>query len=108
MATRTRAGIDWLALVVALLCLATAGGYVALVVGAGDAPVLWFVAGLLVAAALTLHGSIRSRRFRAPALLASGVLLCALGALALFTIGLPVVAAGLIAFAAAARARVAA
>lgn len=106
MAARTRLRIDWLPLVVVLLCLLSAGGYVIAVVGQGGTPVLWFVGGLLVAAALTLGGALGSRRRRAPALLVSGVLLCALGALALFSVGLPVIAAGLIAFAAAARARV--
>ncbi|MEV4414561.1 hypothetical protein [Catellatospora sp. NPDC049609] len=93
-----------LALVVVLLSLLTLGVYVALIVGQGDAPVAWFAGGLLLAALLALRAW-RSTRRRVAALVVAGVLLCLLGVLALASIGLPLIAAGVIAFVAAARAR---
>jgi hypothetical protein len=93
-----------LALVVLALTLLTLGTYVALIVTQGGAPVAWFVGGLLLAALLAVHAW-RTTRRRTAALVVAGVLLCVLGYLALASIGLPLLAAGVIALLAAARAR---
>ncbi|BCJ73392.1 hypothetical protein CS0771_29360 [Catellatospora sp. IY07-71] len=104
MATGQQQVAGRLALVVLLLTLLTLGAYVALIVAQGGAPVAWFTGGLLLAALLAGQAW-RTTRRRTAALVVTGVLLCVLGVLALATIGLPLLAAGVIAFLAAARTR---
>ncbi len=103
MATGQQQVAGRLALVVLLLTLLTLGAYVALIVAQGDAPAAWFAGGLLLAALLAGQAW-RTTRRRAAALVVAGVLLCVLGFLSLASIGLPLLAAGVIAFLAAARA----
>jgi uncharacterized membrane protein YbaN (DUF454 family) len=71
----------------------------------GDRPAAWFLAGLAVAALLAAYGSAGQARGRRPALIVSGVLLLALGLLGILSIGLPVIAAGVLAIVAAATVR---
>ena len=71
----------------------------------GNQPAAWFPAGLAVAALLAAYGSARRARWRRPALIASGVLLLALGLLGILSVGAPVVAAGVLAIVAAATPR---
>lgn len=100
-----RAGVDGLALAVVLICAVLSGVYLALVTAQDDQPVAWFAGGLIAAGALALYGAFRPRRGRVVALVLSGLVLSGLGLLALLSIGLPVLAAGVAAFVAAARSR---
>ena len=65
----------------------------------------WFVAGLAAAAFLSVYGVARAAPRRALALLASGVVMTVLGFLAILSIGLPILGAGVLALVAAARTR---
>ena len=91
------------AAVTAAIALLMNGVYLWLIHQQGNSPAIWFVAGLAVAALLAGYGALRSARGRRPALIASGVLLLGLGLIAILTIGLPIVLAGLLAVIAAGR-----
>jgi uncharacterized membrane protein len=64
---------------------------------------IWFVSGLALAALLAAAGAVLASR---PVLIVAGVLLLALGFLGILSIGLPIVAAGVLAILAAVRTRV--
>jgi uncharacterized membrane protein len=64
---------------------------------------IWFVSGLALAALLAATGAVLASR---PVLIVAGVLLLALGFLGILSIGLPIVAAGVLAILAAVRTRV--
>jgi hypothetical protein len=91
------------AAVTAVIALLMNGVYLWLIHQQGDSPAIWFVAGLAVAALLAGYGALRGARGRRPALIASAVLLIGLGLVAILTIGLPIVLAGLLAVIAAGR-----
>lgn len=82
---------------------AIAIGYARLTHARGDAPRAWFLLGLLTAAALAGYAAVRTAPRRGDAIAASGVLLILLGILGIFSIGLPVLLAGMAALAFAAR-----
>ena len=88
------------AAVAAAIALLMNGVYLWLIHQQGNSPAIWFVAGLAVGALLAVYGALRTAR-RRPALIASGVLLLGLGLVAILTIGLPIVLAGLLAIVAA-------
>jgi len=88
------------AAVSAAIALVMNGVYLWLIHQQGDSPAIWFVAGLAVATLLAVYGALRAER-RRPVLIASGVLLLGLGLVAILTIGLPIVLAGLLAIIAA-------
>jgi hypothetical protein len=77
--------------------------YLGLIARQGDDPAAWFVAGLAVAAVLAGYGAVGRARGRRPALLAAGALLLVLGLLGILSIGLPIIAAGVLAIVAAGR-----
>jgi hypothetical protein len=85
---------------IALLMIAV---YLVLIHAQGNQPALWFVAGVAVAAVLAAYGSGRRPRRRRPALIVAGVLLSALGLVGILSVGLPVIAAGVLALVAAGR-----
>ncbi len=84
---------------------AMAIGYVALMDAQGDSPRVWFLGGLLSAAALAAYASVRSVPRRAEVIVVSGAVLVALGILGMFSIGLPILVAGVVALAFAAKTR---
>lgn len=80
-------------------------GYVALMDAQGDSPRMWYLSGLLLAAALAAYASVRSVPRRVEAITVSGAVLVALGILGMFSIGLPILVAGVVAIAFAAKTR---
>ncbi|MCW3816053.1 hypothetical protein ONA91_16550 [Micromonospora sp. DR5-3] len=105
MASRWRSGADLLAAAPALIAVLVLGLYVGLVRQQGEQPLAWVVAALAAAAILAGYGVVRTAPRRSWALAASGVLLAALGLLAILSIGLPILIAGGLALVAAARSR---
>jgi hypothetical protein len=77
--------------------------YTTLVTGQGERPLGWVLAVLLGASVLAILGSRPGSSHRLAALLTAGTLLLGLGFLALFSIGLPIMLAGLLALLAALR-----
>ncbi|GIM94166.1 hypothetical protein [Paractinoplanes toevensis] len=92
-----------LAVAAAVITLIMIAVYLGLISRQGNEPALWFVAGLAVAAVLAGYGAIGAARARRPALLAAGALLLVLGLLGILSIGLPIIAAGVLAIVAAGR-----
>lgn len=90
---------------VAAAACATAIGYVQLMDSQGDSPRAWFLGGLILAAALAAYAAFRSVPRRAEAIAVSGGVLFAFGILAMFSIGFPILIAGVIATAFAAKTR---
>lgn len=84
---------------------AIAIAYVALMDAQGDSPRVWFLGGLLSAAALAAYASVCSVPRRAEAIAVSGAVMVALGILGMFSIGLPILVAGVVAIAFAAKTR---
>lgn len=95
--------LDGFALAAALLAAVMAVVYVVVIRGQDEQPLAWVLAVLAVGSALTLYASPTSSPHRRPALAVAGVLLTLLGLLAILTIGLPIVAAGVLALVASAR-----
>lgn len=94
---------DPLAALAAAVALLTTGLYLGIISRQGGDGVVWFPAGLLVAAALAGYGTARGAPGRRGALAVAGLLLLPLGLLGLLTIGLPVLAAAALALVAAVR-----
>jgi hypothetical protein len=86
-----------------LLALVMLVAYLALIQQQDGEPAVWAVAALLVGAATAGYGALGSVPYRRASLLVGGVVLGALGMLAILSIGLPIVAAGVLCFVAAAR-----
>lgn len=98
-------GWDFVPAGVAAAAVAVAFGYVRLMDAQGDAPRVWFLGGLVIAAALAAYAAVRSRPRRVEAIAVSGMILFPLGILGLFSIGMPVLVAGVFALAFAAKTR---
>jgi len=92
--------IEPLALSAATLATAMAAYYVWLIRQQGNQPLPWVLALLLTGALLAAYGSIRQAPYRRAALLAAGAALTMVGLLALPSVGLPIIASGLLALAA--------
>lgn len=88
-----------LAVTAAVLATGMAVYYPWLVSQQGDQPLPWVLALLLTGALLAVYGAIRQVPYRRAALLAAGAAFTVLGLLALLSIGLPIMAAGLLALA---------
>src|SRR3954447_26113517 len=84
----------------AVLAVIMIAVYLVLIAQQDGEPALWFVAGLAAGAVLAGYGAVRDRP---PALIAAAVILLALGLLGILSIGLPIIAAGILAIIAAAR-----
>ncbi len=98
-----RRRVDLLAAGACLLTLVMLVAYLRLIHAQDGSPAAWAVAVLLVAAAGTAYATSRRASHRRPVLVACSVLLVGLGLLAILTIGLPILLAGLLCLAAAAR-----
>jgi hypothetical protein len=77
--------------------------YVLLMRQQGDTPRLWVLGLVGVGALLSAYGASRTRPHRRTALLVSGAILSVVGLLAILSIGLPIVLAGVLSVVAAAR-----
>jgi hypothetical protein len=69
----------------------------------GDTPAWWFLSGLIIAVVLLAYGAHRDAGRRRPALTLAGADLLGLGFLALLSIGLPLLCAGVLALISAGR-----
>jgi hypothetical protein len=98
-----RDGWDLLAASAAAISLFMIGVYVGLIRQQGGQVAAWFLAGLAVAALLSIYGVARAAPQRRLALAVSGVVMAVLGLLGLLSIGLPILGAGVLALIAAAR-----
>ncbi|MEU5723656.1 hypothetical protein [Micromonospora sp. NPDC047738] len=103
MASRWRSGADLLAGAAALIAVLMLGLYLGVMRQQGDQPLAWVVTALALAAVLAGYGAFYAAPRRGWALAASGVLLGALGLLAILSIGLPILIAGGLALVAAVR-----
>lgn len=87
----------------AVLAAVMAVVYVSVMRQQGEHPLVWVLGVLLTGAALAAHGARVAASHRRLALVVAGLFLSALGLLALLSIGLPMVVAGVLCFLAAAR-----
>jgi len=91
-----RRGPDLFASIAAVLAAVIAIVYVWLMRQQADAPLLWVVGVLSCGALLAAYGAPHTLPHRRAALLVSGAMLSVLGLLAILSIGLPIVAAGVL------------
>lgn len=89
---------------VAAAAFTIATGYVRLL-HTQDSPRPWFLGGMMLAAALAAYAPVRSLPRRVEAIAVSGRVPFAFGLLALFSIGFPILVAGVVAIAFAAKTR---
>jgi hypothetical protein len=90
-------GVDLVALLAAAIAVVMAGVYVSVMNSQDDDPLAWVLIVLAIGAALAMYGSWRAVPYRQAALTIAAVGLLLLGLLAIFTIGLPILAAGALA-----------
>jgi len=95
--------LDALALTAAALALAVLLGYLAIMRQESDVPAAWFVAALVLGAALAVYGANIGAHHRRTALLLAGLMLAVVGVLAIPSIGFPILVAGVLCLVAAAR-----
>lgn len=95
--------LDALALAAAVLALAVLLGYLAIMRQESDVPAAWFVAALVLGSALAAYGANTGAHHRRAALLLAGLMLAVVGVLAILSIGLPILVAGVLCLVAAAR-----
>ena len=100
----TRARVDPLPAIGSLLALGTLALYLVLMRAEADRPVAWVAAALGAGAATAAYGSVGSAGYRTWALAAAAAVLGVVGMLAIFSVGLPVLVAGVLCLAGAARA----
>ena len=91
-----RARFDMLAGAAAVLAVVVAVGYVSIMRQQSDRPVAWFLGSLALGATLAGYGAWTEAVHRRAALLVASVLLMGMGVLAILSIGLPVLVAGLL------------
>ncbi|HEX7744585.1 MAG TPA: hypothetical protein VF462_04910 [Micromonosporaceae bacterium] len=103
MTSGSRNDWDLLAAIAAVIALVMIGLYIGLISQEGDDVAAWFLGGLAAAALLATYGVARAAPQRGLALSASGVVLTVFGFLAILSIGLPILGAGVLALVAAAR-----
>jgi hypothetical protein len=99
-----RKGWDLLAAIAAVIALTMIGIYIGLISQQGGQLAVWFLAGLGMAALLSIYGAARAAPRRGLALVVSGVMMAILGLLGILSIGFPIIGAGVLAQVAAARA----
>jgi hypothetical protein len=105
MTSGPRRNWDPLPAIAAVIALIMVGLYVELIREQGGGHVVgWFVAGLAVAALLSIYGTARAAPRRGVALAVSGTAMAALGLLSILSIGLPILVGGVLVLVSAARA----
>lgn len=104
MGYKRHTGWDLLAAISAGIALIMVGVYVALIRQEGNQQVvIWFVAGLAVAAFLSLYGVARAAPRRRLALTFSGLTMTVFGVVSILSIGFPILVAGVLSLVAAGR-----
>jgi hypothetical protein len=86
--------VTGLAVLAAALTLAMTAVYVSIMSAQGEAPLAWVLAVLVLGVLLALYGALVGVPARRVALFCGGSLLVALGVLAIFSIGLPLLLGG--------------
>ena|SRR5690349_6456273 len=104
MTSGWRNGWDLLAAIAGVIGLVMIVFYVGLIRQQGGQAAAWFLAGLALAALLSIYGVARAAPGRRLALAVSGVMMVALGLLGILSIGIPILGAGVLALVAATRA----
>ena len=94
---------DLFAIAAAGVAVVMAVIYIWLIRQQGDEPLAWVLGVLLLGAVLAGYGARNTSPHRRTALLSAGLVLTALGVLAMFSIGLPIIVAGILCFISAAR-----
>jgi hypothetical protein len=97
-------GLDLAALLAALISVVMAVVYVQIMLGEDDEPLAWVLIVLGTSAALTAYGTRLNASHRRVGLIVAAVELLILGLLAILTIGLPLLIAGVLALWASTRA----
>jgi hypothetical protein len=100
-----RIRIDLVAAAASSLAVAMVVVYLVVIHQQDGDPALWAVAALVVGAVAAGYGAVRAFHHRRAALLLAGLVLVALGLLAILSIGLPILLAGVLCFVAFARQR---
>ncbi|GGN93834.1 hypothetical protein GCM10010112_82540 [Actinoplanes lobatus] len=103
MTSGWRNGWDLLAATASAIALIMIVFYVGLIRQQGGQVAAWFLAGLAIAALLSIYGVARAAPGRRPVLAVSGVMMMALGLLGILSIGIPILGAGILALVAATR-----
>ena len=98
-----RVRLDLLAVTAAVLALTMLVVYLWLMRQESDRPASWFVAALVVGAGFAGYGARFSSPYRLFSLLLAGASLVAMGVLAIFSIGFPILVAGTLCVASAVR-----
>jgi FtsH-binding integral membrane protein len=89
-----------LALAGGLIAALMAWAYVGVMRSQGDTPLAWVLVVLGLGVVLAAYGAMGRMPYRRPALFVGGALLVALGVLAILSIGLPILLAGVLLIAA--------
>lgn len=98
--------VDATAAAAAALGLVMIAVYLWLLGNEGDPPVVWYLIALTAATLLAAYGAVRAAPRRRIALIVAGAVMVVLGLLGIFSIGSPILIAGVLALAAAARQRI--
>jgi uncharacterized membrane protein len=96
MASRARSAVDILPAIAAAIAIFMMGVYIALIRDQRGEPATWFIVSLAAATILALYGVVRAAPKRKVALLVSAVLFLLLGLAGIFSVGLPLVASGVL------------
>jgi hypothetical protein len=97
MGARMRGTIEPLALTAAIVAAAMVVFYVWLIRQQGNQPLLWVLIVLLVCAVLAAYGALWRVPYRRAALVPAVIALTVLGVLGILSIGLPILASGILA-----------
>lgn len=89
-------GRQVLAAIAVTITVADAGLAVWLIVRQHDVPAAWFLTALCVAALLGVYGVVRAAPWQTAALGLGGAILVVLGVLAILSVGMPLIIAGLL------------
>ncbi|MEV0897208.1 hypothetical protein [Actinoplanes sp. NPDC049802] len=104
MTSGSRNGWDLPAAIAGAIALIMIFLYAGLIRQQGGQVAAWFLAGLAIAALLSIYGAARAAPGRRSVLAVSGMMMVALGLLGILSIGLPILGAGVLALVAATRA----
>ena len=99
----SRPRLDLIAVAAAVLALVMMVVYLSIMRQGSDGPAAWFVSGFILGAAAAGYGAITAAPHRGAALVLAGVVLAAMGVLAILSIGFPILVASVLCVFSAAR-----
>ena len=88
--------VDGVAVVAAAIALAMTALYLGIMRSEGDSPVAWFLVALVGGALAAAYGADRRSPRRPTVLFLGGLVLSVIGLLGVFSIGLPILVAGVL------------